>query len=131
MSKLLIKNDVVVDIVETSFPIHSSMHWEEGEAVVGDGFINGIVIPQSQEVEHVRTYIDERKKEYKQAFSDMDQIDIIQKQLQNMISLGEITALPETQLWLDTIEQIKLDNPEPAEVADENAVENANENAAV
>ncbi len=72
-------------------------------------------------------YVAARTQAYEAAFSLADQIDIIQKQLQSMIGLGEVTAVAETQTWLDTIADIKTDNPKPADIA----IAKANENAAI
>jgi len=56
-----------------------------------------------------------RVEQYNEAFGVTDQIDIIQKQFQSMINLGEITVVPEAQAWLDKIEQIKASSPKPTE----------------
>jgi len=50
---------------------------------------------------------------YKNMGSITDQIDIIQKQLQSMANLGEVTLTDETYDWLNDIENIKTRNPKP------------------
>jgi len=63
--------------------------------------------------DHLRTkgHVKARAKAYEKAFTIGDQIDLIQKQLVDMVGKGQIALLPATQDWLDTIDQIKTDIP--------------------
>jgi len=60
---------------------------------------------------NTKGHVKARDKAYAAAFSIGDQIDLIQKQLVDMVSKGQIALLPDTQNWLDTIQQIKTDIP--------------------
>lgn len=113
MAQLLIKNGKVVDVVEAQFPVHSDFTWLESEGVVGDSVVDSVVIPFVPAPEPELTVDQKRRAAYSKAFSVTDQIDIMQKQIQSMIDLGEVTPTVETTQWLTEIARIKTDNPKP------------------
>lgn len=114
MAQLLIHDGKVIQIEDETFPVHKDLQWVEGEASVGDSYVNGKIIPYVEPVE-IKTWLQERKEAYARAFRITDQIDIIQKQFRSMSDKGEAVLTEETQAWLDKIALIKSDNPKPTE----------------
>lgn len=113
MSQLLIYRDKVVDVVENTFEVHADMMWVEGIGAVGDSYVDGQVVSATRPSAPSLAWDEQRREDYRKAFTLGDQLDIIQKQLSDMVAKGEITVTTETQGWLDTIASIKLNNPQP------------------
>ena len=124
MKQYLIHEDNIVDVQEVAYSAHPNTRWVDAYLTVEEEAEILAALQVEIDSRDADLWLTNRIVAYKDAFSVTDQIDIIQKQMQSMIDLGEVTATAEVTQWLTDIAQIKTDNPKPdlPEVANKNAV---------
>lgn len=108
MKHALIKNNLVVDVVEETFPVHESLQWAEcpDSTKQGHTYFNGTFsVPQD-----LTSYLDKRRAEYPPIG---EQLDTILKEFKKIKDLNLFELTDEMQALVAQHQAIKDKYPKP------------------